>query len=63
MSRTVLERTAGSATRGYRVVADGWIGGRRVRKDDVIALTDAAAKYENVAPGTPAKTAKADAQK
>jgi len=33
---------------------DGWVNGQRVKKGDVVRLTLAAAKYENVTPKTPA---------
>jgi hypothetical protein len=32
----------------YRVIADGWIAGRRVRADDTVRLTEAEARYEPV---------------
>lgn len=46
----------------YRVLATGFIGGRRVVKDQIIALTPSAAKYERVelvggSPGGGAGTA------
>lgn len=46
----------------WRVLADGWIAGRRAEKGDVLDLTEAEAKYEPVEPyldeaETPAATA------
>lgn len=34
----------------YRVLADGWINGRRRKKGEIVTLTPRAAKYENVEP-------------
>jgi hypothetical protein len=46
-------------TSEYRVLADGWLNGRRVAKDEIVTLTAAGAKYANVAPAVP-QTAEAD---
>lgn len=37
-------------TSAYLVLADGWVGGVFLRRDDVVQLTPAQAQFENVAP-------------
>ncbi|MGC9419656.1 MAG: hypothetical protein ACP5EN_11870 [Rhodovulum sp.] len=46
----------------YRVRADGWVDGRRVKKDDIVRLTPRGAKYENVDPVKPPARAAAKAK-
>lgn len=39
----------------YRALDDGWIAGRRVRKGEIVEMTEAEARYE---PAEPARKVK-----
>ena len=49
---TPVKKPAGKAPAkiDYRVLADGWVAGQRAKKDDIISLTAAEARYEPVEP-------------
>lgn len=49
---------APAARHDYIADATGWIAGRRVKKGDVLQLTEAQAKYENVTRAKEARPAK-----
>ncbi|WP_413874163.1 hypothetical protein [Albidovulum sp.] len=41
----------------YRVIADGWVAGRRARAGETVRLTKAEARYEPVVPADDAQPA------